>query len=142
MRVPTEDSHLRAHWIVEPADSWHGYRCIPRSTDVVMSFKLDSIYITASNDFAFFLANRMRDIFCDGWPRVKVTGIWMAVDVQSSSGFITLANVGEDWFNVLRSTASYDPLSGWTDAFFCTWPLTDSYLREPDTLLETVLNAR
>lgn len=88
------------------------------------------------------LANRMRDIFCDGWPRVKVTCIWMAVDVQSSSGFITLANIGEDWFNVLRSTASYDPLSGWTDAFFCTWPLTDSYLREPDTLLETMLNAR
>lgn len=68
-----------AHWIFEPAEYWHAYL---HSSWIVMSFKVDSVYITASNDFAFLVANRMHNFFCDGWPHVKMTGIWMVVDVQ------------------------------------------------------------
>lgn len=62
-----------------------------------------------------------------------------SVNVQFSSGFITSANIGEDWFNgrLLPTTLC---LVGQT--LYSARGFTDAYLREPDTLLETVMNAR
>lgn len=138
MRYVRVDEDLNALWVVEPGDNWSEYASIARGTDVVMSFRISAMFTNIGKDFAFFLANRMRDIYRDGARQVRITGFCMAVDLCSTIGFVTFTNIENQWFDIVRASTLYNAVIGTTDTFFATRPSSDAYLNADSTIEETL----
>lgn len=137
-----DDKDLRAVWIVERPTTWLTYPCIPRRTSIIMSFRIFALDLTAGKDFAFFLANHMRDLFCDGSSNVSISAVSMMVEPFDTFGFVTFNNVDKEWFEVLQSSPLYDIAAGSSNAFFATWPLVNKYLGAEEVVVETMTLAR
>lgn len=80
----------------------------------------------------------MRDIYRNGVRQVQITGICMAVDLCSTIGFVTFANVEDRWFDVVCASTLCGAVVGTTDMFFATRPDSDAYLNTDSTIEETL----
>lgn len=131
-----------ALWIIELPKAWITYASIPRRTSMVMSFRISSMFMSAGKDLAFFLANRVRDIFCDGTNNLSIAALSFAMGFSYTVGFVAFENVDENWFQTVRTTPWYEPTPGRSDSFFATWPLMDENLGSAYNVKDTLSEAR
>lgn len=137
-----KDADINALWIVEPPTFWHGLPSLPQNTSIVMSFKISATSISVGKDFAFFLANHMRVLFCDGAEQVCIVGISFVVDIFSTVGFIASSNVTDTWFDIISSSLWYDQVPNCPRAYYATWPLNDKWLGYEEYIDVTLNSSR
>ncbi|KAE9407558.1 hypothetical protein BT96DRAFT_933307 [Gymnopus androsaceus JB14] len=135
------ESNLLSLWIVELANVWN-YATIPKRSNIVISFRISTVFIAALNDVAFFIINRTRELFRNGPSEVAITALSFSVDLTNVVGFIAFANVGREWIPSMASNTVYRATPGCQDSFFTTTPLYHGYLSSPHAVAETLCKAR